>query len=258
MTNRKMQIEQLIKESIQKVPNWNQVAYIISGLIELFKLTKEEVYLEKIEASAKEAIAQKKPYEEMIVGANSLLKLYELTGENSYKEQIEDLHQQLLTRAKSERNSFSYEEMYVTYPFYMTYETKFNKMNGYMDIYRQFLSADAKADKSIQDSIWFAMALIDTIEGMDEQIFYEYRTLMLLFKKTVIELLEDDHKTEPQKVAMSYLVLKGIRLNCLPERLLANGVETFEKLISLETEDMMYRGLVVLTYTELLKLEKED
>lgn len=258
MIDKKIQLQELIKESVQSSLEWNKASYLINGLIEVFNLTKEEVYLEKVNDWAKEALAKEQCNEEIMIGANNLLKLYELTKDTHYKEQIESLHEQILKKVSQEESNLTYEAMHGIYPFYMAYETKFNKMNGYMDIYRQFLSKAAKEDKSRQDLVWFAMTLIDTLEDMDEQIFYEYRKLMSLFKESITTLLEGDSDCEFEQIAMSYLVIKGVRLNYLPERLLGKGVELFEALNSSEVEDIRCKGLMVLTYAQLLKVEKEN
>lgn len=258
MIDKEIQLQQFMKESVQSPLEWNKASYLINGLIEVFNLTKEEIYLEKVNEWTREALHKAQYEEEMIIDASNLLKLYELTKDAYYKTQIEYHHGQLLKKISQEESHLTYEEMHSIYPFYMAYETKFNKMNGYMDIYRQLLNRANQKGKTRHDLIGFAMTLVDTLEAMDEQIFYEYRKLMSIFKESITTLLEDHSDCELEQAAISYLVIKGVRLNYLPERLLGKGVALLEALGSLEVDDIRCKGLVLLAYTELLKIEKEN
>ena len=93
---------------------------------------------------------------------------------------------------------------YMAQPFYMEYETRFNKMQGCIDSYKQFMNIqkhmrDEKTglyyhgyDESRQmywaDPVtgcspnfwlramgWFMVAMVDVLERMDEQLYNEYR-----------------------------------------------------------------------------------
>ena len=96
---------------------------------------------------------------------------------------------------------------YMAQPFYMEYETRFNKMQGCIDSYKQFMNIkkhmrDEKTglyyhgyDESRQmywaDPVtgcspnfwlramgWFMVAMVDVLERMDEQLYNEYRGIM--------------------------------------------------------------------------------
>jgi len=180
--------------------------------------------------------------------------------------------------------------LYMALPFYTEYENKCNAHQEYEDIYRQFINVqkilrDAKtglyfhayddsksmfwADKTtglspnfwLRAQGWWLMALVDTIDKMDETIFEYYKGLKDLAKVAIRDVLPfQDAKTkmwwhvidqgeragnyvETSGTAMIiYAILKGIRLNILDESrvqtasaalegiLKTHGVETAGKL----------------------------
>ena len=160
-------------------------------------------------------------------------------------------------------------------PFYMDYETRYNKMQGCIDSYKQFMNIkkhmrDEKTglyyhgyDESRQmywaDPVtgcspnfwlramgWFMVAMVDTLERMDEQLYNEYRGIMAMLKQTI----EDVHKFQDEETGMfwqvmdhpgvegnyletsgtalfAYAVLKGVRLGYLPKRMAAWAEKAF-------------------------------
>lgn len=113
--------------------------------------------------------------------------------------------------------------LYMAQPFYMAYESKYNNLKGYKDIFTQFVTVDKKmkdektglsyhcydsskamfwCDKKTGLSKnfwgramgWYVMALIDVVEAMDEQMFYEYKTLMEMFKASIDALIKVQSK----------------------------------------------------------------
>lgn len=93
---------------------------------------------------------------------------------------------------------------------------------------------------------WFVMAIIDVIEEMDNQMFYEYRYLTHMFKDAIDALIKyqsesgmwyqviDQHEAEGNYLETSassiiaYAILKGVRLEVLPERYTEYGVKAFD------------------------------
>ena len=93
---------------------------------------------------------------------------------------------------------------------------------------------------------WFTVALADVLDYMDEQMYDEYHTIKELFKETIDGILQyQDKKTkmfyqvpnypgregnylETSGSAMiAYAILKGVRLNQLPERYREIGLGIF-------------------------------
>lgn len=160
-------------------------------------------------------------------------------------------------------------------PFYMAYESKYNNLKGYKDIFTQFVTVDKKmkdektglsyhcydsskamfwCDKKTGLSKnfwggramgWYVMALIDVVEAMDEQMFYEYKTLMEMFKASIDALIKVQSKSgmwyqlldigdtqgnyleTSASAIIAYAILKGVRLEVLPERYAEYGLKAF-------------------------------
>ena len=156
-------------------------------------------------------------------------------------------------------------------PFYMEYETRYNGMRGCLDSYRQFMNVK----KYMKDPVtglyyhgydesrqmywanpetgcspnfwlramgWFLVAMVDVLERMDEQLYFEYRAIMSMFKDAAEAMLAfQDTETgmfwqvidkpgipgnylESSGTALfAYAVLKGVRLGYLPKRFATYG-----------------------------------
>jgi unsaturated rhamnogalacturonyl hydrolase len=101
--------------------------------------------------------------------------------------------------------------MYMAQPFYMEYETRYNKMKGCLDSFKQFKNvhelmkdpvtglyyhgydesremywADKETGLSpnfwLRALGWFIVALVDTAQSMDESMYYEMRYLQSMLK----------------------------------------------------------------------------
>ena len=93
---------------------------------------------------------------------------------------------------------------------------------------------------------WYTVALIDVLDFMDEQLYDEYNTIKTIFKKTIDGILEYQDKDSKMfyqvpnfpgregnyletsgSSMVAYAILKGVRLNILPERYQKIGVDIF-------------------------------
>jgi len=153
---------------------------------------------------------------------------YDETGDERYKKAAEYLMKRLDNHPRTDCGSFWHKEiypyqiwldgLYMAQPFYMEYETRFNKNNRYSDIVGQFktvrerLFNDEKKlyyhgydEKGVQPWCnpenncsrnfwlrsmgWYLMALIDSIEAMDITLFDFYRELQAIFHEAVDGIL---------------------------------------------------------------------
>lgn len=278
-----------------KGASWNYIdGCMITAILEMYEITKDEKYLQfaddftsfYIEEDGSIKFYDKEEYNlDNINAGKNLYKLYDLTGKEKYRKAIDTLYDQLKGQSRTPSGNFWHkliypnqvwlDGLYMTQPFYMAYETRFNKMGNYMDIYRQFLNVEKNmknpetglyyhaidesremfwCDKEtglsknywLRSLGWFAMALVDTLQEMDEQIFAEYRKLMSIFQDLVDSMLKyQDEETgmwyqvpdqghrpenylETSGSAMfSCAILKGVRLGYLPERYRAYGEKGF-------------------------------
>lgn len=300
-------IEKLIEKSTPESPAWNieqkiggtksKWNYIdgcmIKAIIEMYSITKDEKYLNFadhfIDYFVQEdgTINSYSVEEYNIDNVNAgkvLFELYDLTGKEKYRKAIDTVYEQVKTQPRTKEGNFWHKKiypnqiwldgLYMGQPFYMEYETKFNRMGNYLDIYKQFINVEKllKDEKTglyyhaydssremfwcnketglsqnfwLRAEGWYVMALLDTLEKMDDQIFYEYRKLMSMFRDIIDAMLkyqnesgmwyqvidktdrEDNYLETSGSAIMAYAILKGVRLGYLPERYSAYGEKAF-------------------------------
>lgn len=205
--------------------------------------------------------------------AKNLFALYERTGREKYRKAMDIVRTQLETMPRTKAGSFWHKQcypwqvwldgLYMAQPFYMQYETLYNRMRGCSDSFEQF----ARVEKYMRDPNtglyyhgydesrkmywadpitgcssnfwlralgWFTVALVDTLEVMDEQLYYEYRMLKRILRDLVDSILPWQHETgmfyqvvnkgdvkgnylETSGTALiAYGILKAVRLGYLP------------------------------------------
>lgn len=203
-----------------------------------------------------------------------LFRLLDATGKSKYRAALDLLYEQLLTQPRTAEGNFWHKKrypnqvwldgLYMVQPFYMEYERRFHQNKNYRDIFRQFETvfrrmrdetcgllfhgydaskrspwANPKTGCSphfwTRSLGWYAMALVDTAEQMDEVFFYEYQMLQEQLHGLVDALLRaadpetglffqvTDEGTRPGNYletsgscAIAYAIAKGVRLGFLP------------------------------------------
>ena len=218
-----------------------------------------------------------------------LFDLYEITKKEKYKKAIDLLYSQVITHPRINKGNFWHKKiypnqvwldgLYMVQPFYMDYEMKFNNRKNYKDVFNQFkfvyeIMKDEKTnlfyhgyDESLKSfwadkktglsknfwtrSIgWYTMALVDTIEKLDQQFFYEHETLQTYLREILDALLKEQDKKSKMfyqvtdagnkdgnyletsgTCAIAYSLMKGARLGYLPEYYFDHGKEIFESVV---------------------------
>jgi len=218
-----------------------------------------------------------------------LFDLYEFTKKDKYRKAIDLLYDQLKTHPRTQAGSFWHKNiyknqvwldgLYMVQPFYMRYEKEYNNNENYRDVFKQFknvndLMKDEKtglfyhgydekkesfwADRETGCSknfwtrslAWYGMALLDTIEYIDEQLFYEYMTLQQYFKDLMDSILKFQDRRSKMfyqvtdmigekgnyletsgTCAIAYCLMKGARLEYLPCYYFDMGKEIFESVL---------------------------
>ena len=243
--------------NIEKVrsgkPNkWNYIdGCMITACLSLYKTTGDEKYLsfskDFIDFFVQEdgSIKTYDPKEYNLDNVNqgkNLFTLYDIFGDEKYRRAIDTIRSQLLTQPRTKEGNFWHKDIYpwqvwldgtyMAQPFYMEYETRYNKMQGCIDSYKQFMNIekhmrDEKTglyyhgyDESRQmywaDPVtgcspnfwlramgWFMVAMVDVLERMDEQLYNEYRGIMAMLKQTI----EDVHKFQDEETGMFWQVM---------------------------------------------------
>ena len=212
---------------------------------------------------------------------------YDQTGEQRYLAALEYHMKRLHAHPRCSCGSFWHKDiypnqiwldgLYMAGPLYMEYETRFNGMENYQDIMtqfrnvRSFLYSEEKGlfyhgfdEARIQpwaDPVtgcsknfwsramgWWMVALADTIDVMNAQIYEQYRELQDLLRETVKGILpyrakkdgliyqvidradvEGNYTEASGSVMTAAAILKGVRIGTLlPEKYLTPGREIFE------------------------------
>lgn len=220
-----------------------------------------------------------------VCGARSFFPLYKNTGKGKYRAACDFMFRFLRSCPRTEDGNFWHKRVYpeqvwldgayMALPFYMEYETKCNGMKNYHDLYAQFMSIkkhmrdektglyyhgfDASRSACWADPMtgcsgsfwlraigWLAMALTDTLEKMDEQIYFEFRCIQSMLKDLVNALLpwqdgksgmfyqvvnkpgEKGNYLETSGTCMvACAIMKAVRLRFLPERYRKYGKKAF-------------------------------
>ena len=299
-------------------PNkWNYIdGCMIHAILELYQCSKDEKYLRFADSFMdwfvqEDGSIRNYSTEEYnldnVNPAKNLFVLYEATGKEKYRRAVDTVYQQLKNMPRTKDGNFWHKKiypnqvwldgLYMAQPFYMEYETKYNHLEQYNDIFQQFLNVqkhmkDEKTglyfhgyDESrkmywanketgcsqnfwLRAIGWLAVALTDTLEQMDEQIYYEYRELEAMLKNLIDALLpyQDaggmfyqivNHAEVPENyletsgtALLAYAILKAVRLELLPERYRVFGERAFfgtiEKYLKTDTNGQLVLGGICL------------
>lgn len=274
-------IEKVLSGELNK---WNYIdGCMITAILSLYETTGERRYLDfadnfvgwyvQEDGSIKTYDIEEYNLDNINPGKN-LFKLYAFTQKQKYRKAMDTVRLQLDTMPRTKSGNFWHKKiypyqiwldgLYMAQPFYMQYETEFNKMQGCRDSFVQFENvyklmrrddglychgydesremywANKHTGQSsncwLRAMGWYVTGLVDTIEVMDEQLYYEYRTLRKILKEAIDALLpwqnedgmfyqivdkpwEDGNYLETSGTALiAYAVLKAVRLGLLSER----------------------------------------
>lgn len=204
--------------------------------------------------------------------ARNLLTLHALTGKEKYLSAAKRVRRQLDEMPRTKAGNFWHKQiypwqvwldgLYMAQPFYMRYETEHNRMRGCADSFHQFENvyqlmrrpdglychgydesrqmywANPETGQSpncwLRALGWFSAALVDTLEHLDEQFYFEYRYLQRMLRELIDAILPWQHEggmfhqiidqpnadgnyLETSGTALiAYAVLKAVRMKLLP------------------------------------------
>lgn len=214
----------------------------------------------------------------------AVFRLYDLTGKPKYRKALDTLRGQLAQMPRTSEGNFWHKQiypqqvwldgLYMAQPFLLEYETRFNRMEGCFDSFRQFENVrrhmrdertglyyhayDASRQMDWADPVtgcspnfwlralgWFALALCDSALLLDEQLYYEKRTLGGMLRELIDALLPFQHEggmfyqvVDKADAPGNYLessgtlliacaILRAVRSGLLPQRYAACGERAF-------------------------------
>lgn len=219
-----------------------------------------------------------------INAGKALFPLYDLTGSVKYRRAMDTVYKQVKASPRTREGNFWHKKiypnqvwldgLYMAQPFYVEYERRYCDKAGCIDSFRQFQNVrrrmrDEKTglyyhgyDESramywaspetgcspnfwLRALGWFTAALVDTAEKMDEQLYYEYRSLQEQLFELVKALLPYQHQSgmfyqvidKPEEkgnyletsgtALISYAIMKAARLGFIPKSYAAYGEKAF-------------------------------
>ncbi len=234
----------------------------------------------------------------------TLFELYKLTGKEKYKKAIETIYSQVQHQPRTEEGNFWHkmiypnqvwlDGMYMGQPFYMQYEVEYNDCKNCKDSYDQFLNVyknmrdpktglyyhgyDCSRKAFWCDKVtglsrnfwlralgWYAMALIDTISVMPEDMAEEKAQLSHIYKELIDSMLkyQSDNGMWYQVVNLggipgnyletsgssifAYAIMKSVRMGILDESYFKYGEKAFngvcEKYLSEKDGELQLDGI---------------
>lgn len=205
-----------------------------------------------------------------------LFFIYDKSGEEKYRKAIEAVMDWL--REHSEKLSpdqISMEELYMIQPFYMEYETRYDKKAKYSDIIKQFEKAD-NLFKSGVDEIdqigLYLISMIDALSGMSFEIYEKYRKIQDMFKAALTDILNSYNKENgsyygkiagnAENAMIAYAIIKACRMGIiLKEKYTPVGMEIVENLMENKLDDIWGDaravGPFISAYGQYMQLKKE-
>ena len=214
-----------------------------------------------------------------VYNSRTLFFLYDKTGEEKYRKAFEAVMNCLRTYPRCECGNFIYRKeqpeeildaLYRIQPFYMEYETVYDKNEKYNDIIGQFENVQkmicGEGETQIRSMAQYMAALVDTMDNMSIQIYEQYRKLQDMFKQALTGILgrRDDDMDVFGSAMTGYCILKACRMGILlREKYVDKGMEIVEKLTAkigspekaaYSTEEIC---AVLMAYGQYLQTKKE-
>ncbi|MBQ8597747.1 MAG: glycoside hydrolase family 88 protein [Lachnospiraceae bacterium] len=218
---------------------WNyEDGCVLLGAQYLYEATGEEKYFSFIQNYVKDLILEDgtitnyqvdKFNIDSINAGKILFFLYDKTGEEKYRKAIDFVMDQLRQHPRCKCGNFFHKAvypnqiwldgLYMAQPFYMAYETRYNKKEKYNDIISQFENvkkylydeekglcyhaydesgeafwADKKTGCSanfwLRSLGWYLMSFVDVMDHMSIEIYEQYRKLQDMYKLMLKGILQ--------------------------------------------------------------------
>ena len=205
-----------------------------------------------------------------------LFFMYDKTGEEKYRKAIEAVMDWLREHPENlSPSQISMEELYMVQPFYMEYETRYDKKAKYSDIIKQFEKADNMFRSGVDniDQIGlYLISMIDALSGMSFEIYEKYRIIQDMFKAALTDLLKNYDKENcsyygkmagnAENAMIAYAIIKACRMGIiLKEKYAFVGMEIVENLMENKLNDIFSDtsavGPFISAYGQYMQLKKE-
>ena len=238
--------DEAVSRFLNREPEWTfDGGLFLNGLIAMFRAFGEEEYRQAVLDFMEKSVSPEGAIlptpactADLAACGKGLFFALDETGETRYKMAL----YAVADRIKAEALPDTPAELYAVMPFLAEYDTRFGGKQAYKAIANQFktvhqvlfdpekgLYCAKDGGFSIRDEGLMLMALADTAENLDMQIYEHYRTLsdMLFDAVRLPYRLETDHLFSPScgdpeqapdpsgGFMIVYVMLKGVRLQML-------------------------------------------
>ena len=250
--------------NIEKVrsgkPNkWNYIdGCMITACLSLYHTTGDQKYLDFsknfIDYFVQEdgSIQTYDPKEYNLDNVNqgkNLFTLYDIYGEEKYRKAIDVIRSQLETQPRTKEGNFWHKDIYpwqvwldgtyMAQPFYMDYETRYNKMQGCIDSYKQFMNIK-KHMRDEKTGLYYhgydesrQMYWADPVTGCSPNFWlramgwFQDEETGMFWQVMDHPGVEGNYLETSGTALFAYAVLKGVRLGYLPKRMAAWAEKAF-------------------------------
>lgn len=272
-----MEAEKYVKDCFdfccEQTKEWNyETGVMLMGAKQMYEVTGEEKYFSLIESCLDALITQDgeiKNYPEenerieSISCGRVLYFMYDKTKNEKYRKAIDFVMNKLRECPRCESGNFLYQTeepseawldaLYMTQPFYMEYETKYNKKEKYNDIINQFENVQDflynKKEVQLRSVGKYLAALIDAMDNMSFEIYEQYRKLQDNFKLTLKNIMPC------QDVLISYCIMKACRMGVLlKEKYADSAMKIIENPGEDFSGDAEKAGIFLMAYSQYLQL----
>lgn len=299
-------MEECWKRCFDKPKTWNyETGVMLIGAKQMYEATGEEKYFPLIESCLDSFVTQdgaikdypeEKANMESISCGRILYFMYDKTKDEKYRKAIEFIMDRLREYPRCECGNFLYQKetpdevwldaLYMAMPFYMEYETKYEKKEKYNDIInqfenvRKFLYNEKKelcvSGFQLKSVGRYLAALIDAMDNMSFEIYEQYRALQDDFKLTLKNMLSYQSKDSmlfslsdsfdaAGNALIAYCIMKACRMGILlKEKYASSGMKMLESLMEKEElsgenrmDDAEGVGAFLMAYGQYLQLNKE-
>lgn len=269
-------LEECWKSCCEQPKAWNyETGVMLIGAKQMYEATGEEKYFSLIESCLESFVTQdgvikdypkEKTDMERISCGRILYVMYDKTKDEKYRKALEFVMDRLRESPRCECGNFLYQKetpdevwldaLYMAMPFYMEYETKYEKKEKYNDIINQFENVqkflyNEKKELCISGfrlrSIGrYLAALIDAMDNMSFEIYEQYRALQDAFKLTLRNILSyqnqdsmlfslSDSFDAAGNAMTAYCIMKACRMGILlKEKYVSAGMKMVESLMEKE------------------------
>ena len=256
---------------------WNyNTGVMLLGAKQMYEATGEEKYFSLMESCLDALITQDgaiKNYPKEDEGLESiscgrvLYFMFDKTKDEKYRKAIDFVMDKLRECPRCECGNFFYQTeepgeawldaLYMTQPFYMEYETKYNKKEKYNDIINQFENVQEflynKKEVQLRSVGRYLAALIDAMDNMSFEIYEQYRKLQDNFKLTLKSVVPC------QDILISYCIMKACRMGILlKEKYADSAMKMIENPGDDFTGNAEQAGIFLMAYGQYLQLKKEN